>query len=86
MKASKSWALSILSGSRMPLVEGILRWMRAGSASARRGSWSTAPCRPRAPRSCWAAGVARVCTPKDYEIQDIMSDLVEIAAGYEWAA
>ena len=34
-----------------------------------------------------AAGVARVYTPKDYEIQDIMSDLVAIAAaGYEQAA
>ena len=33
-----------------------------------------------------AAGVARADTPKDYEIQDIMSDLVEIAAGYDRAA
>ena len=31
--------------------------------------------------------MARVYTPKDYEIQDIMSDLVAIAAaGYEQAA
>ena len=33
-----------------------------------------------------AAGVARVHTPKDYEIQDIMGDLVDIAVGYERAA
>ncbi|MGD9509189.1 MAG: cobalamin B12-binding domain-containing protein [Geminicoccaceae bacterium] len=33
-----------------------------------------------------AAGVARVYTPKDYEIQDIMGDLVDIAVGYERAA
>lgn len=33
-----------------------------------------------------AAGVARDYTPKAYEIQDIMSDLVDIAVGYERAA
>jgi len=30
--------------------------------------------------------VARVYTPKDYEVEDIMSDLVNIAAGYRRAA
>ena len=33
-----------------------------------------------------AAGVARVYTPKDYEIQNVMGDLVDIAGGYERAA
>ena len=33
-----------------------------------------------------AASVVRVYTPKDYEIQDIMGDLVDIAVGYERAA
>ena len=41
---------------------------------------------PEDAKELQAAGVARVDTPKDYEIQDIMSDLVEIAAGYDRAA
>ena len=41
---------------------------------------------PEDAKELQAAGVARVYTPKDYEIQDIMSDLVDIAVGYERAA
>ena len=41
---------------------------------------------PEVAKELQAAGVARVDTPRDYEIQDIMSDLVEIAAGYDRAA
>ena len=41
---------------------------------------------PEDAKELQAAGVAHVYTPKDYEIQDIMSDLVDIAVGYERAA
>ena len=57
-------APSILSGSRMPLVGGIIP--------------------PEDAKELLAAG-SRVS--KDYEVQDIMSDLVDIAvAGYDRAA
>ena len=69
----------------MPLVKEVLRRMRE-SASARSRSSSAASSHPEDAKALLAAGVARVYTPKDYEVQDIMSDLVDIAVGYERAA
>ena len=74
--------LSILSGSHMPLVKEVLRRMRElgiGEVPVVVGGIIPA----EDAKELLAAGVARVYTPKDYEIQDIMSDLVGIAAaGY----
>jgi (2R)-ethylmalonyl-CoA mutase len=77
--------LSILSGSHMPLVKEVLRRMREiGIGEIPVVVGGIIP--PEDAKELQAAGVARVYTPKDYEIQDIMSDLVDIAVGYEWAA
>ena len=77
--------LSILSGSHMPLVKEVLRRMRdLGIGEIPVVVGGIIP--PEDAKELLAAGVARVYTPKDYEIQDIMSDLVDIAVGYERAA
>ncbi len=77
--------LSILSGSHMPLVKEVLRRMRElGIGEIPVVVGGIIP--PEDAKELQAAGVARVYTPKDYEIQDIMSDLVDIAVGYEQAA
>ena len=77
--------LSILSGSHMPLVKEVLRRMRElGIGEIPVVVGGIIP--PEDAKELQAAGVARVYTPKDYEIQDIMSDLVDIAVGYERAA
>ena len=77
--------LSILSGSHMPLVKEVLRRMRElGIGEVPVVVGGIIP--PEDAKELLAAGVARVYTPKDYEIQDIMSDLVDIAVGYERAA
>jgi ethylmalonyl-CoA mutase len=38
---------------------------------------------PEDAKELLAAGVARVYTPRNYEIQDFVGDLVDIAAGYD---
>src|SRR4051794_6497049 len=77
--------LSILSGSHMPLVKEVLRRMRElGIGEIPVVVGGIIP--PEDAKELLAAGVARVYTPKDYEIQDIMGDLVDIAVGYERAA
>jgi (2R)-ethylmalonyl-CoA mutase len=77
--------LSILSGSHMPLVKEVLRRLREqGIGEIPVVVGGIIP--PEDAKELLAAGVARVYTPKDYEIQDIMSDLVDIAVGYERAA
>lgn len=78
--------LSILSGSHMPLVKEVLKRMRElgiGEVPVVVGGIIPA----EDAKELLAAGVARVYTPKDYEIQDIMADLVSIvAAGVQRAA
>ena len=77
--------LSILSGSHMPLVKEVLRRMRElGIGEIPVVVGGIIP--PEDAKELLAAGVARVYTPKNYEIQDIMSDLVDIAVGYKRAA
>jgi len=78
--------LSILSGSHLPLVKEVLRRMRElGIGEVPVVVGGIIPAEDE--RELLAAGVARVYTPKDYEIQDIMGDLVGIAAsGYDRAA
>jgi (2R)-ethylmalonyl-CoA mutase len=71
--------LSILSGSHMPLVKEVLKRMREqGLGDVPVVVGGIIP--PEDARELLTAGVARVYTPKDYEIQDIMADLVGIAA------
>jgi (2R)-ethylmalonyl-CoA mutase len=78
--------LSILSGSHMPLVKEVLRRMREqgiGDVPVVVGGIIPA----EDARELKAAGAARVYTPKDFAIHEIMADLVEIAgAGLEKAA
>ena len=76
--------LSILSGSHMTLVKEVCAGCAIGVGEIR--SPSAASSRPKTRREMLAAGIARVYTPKHYEIQDIMGDLVDIAVGYERAA
>ena len=59
--------LSILSGSHLPLVTEVLERMRKLGVGACRSS-SAASSRPRTRSELRAAGVARVYTPKDYDI------------------
>jgi (2R)-ethylmalonyl-CoA mutase len=71
--------LSILSGSHMPLVKEILKRMRElGIGDVPLVVGGIIP--PEDEKELMAAGVARVYTPKNYEIQDIMRDLVGIVA------
>jgi (2R)-ethylmalonyl-CoA mutase len=71
--------LSILSGSHMPLVKEILKRMRElGIGDVPLVVGGIIP--PEDEKELLAAGVARVYTPKNYEIQDIMRDLVGIVA------
>jgi ethylmalonyl-CoA mutase len=72
--------LSILSGSHMPLVKEVLRRMRdLGVGDVPVVVGGIIP--PEDARELLAAGVARVYTPKDYAIHEIMADLVEVADG-----
>jgi (2R)-ethylmalonyl-CoA mutase len=71
--------LSILSGSHMPLVKDILKRMRElGLSDVPVVVGGIIP--PEDARELLAAGVARVYTPKDYAIHEIMGDLAGIAA------
>jgi (2R)-ethylmalonyl-CoA mutase len=71
--------LSILSGSHMPLVKEVLKRMRElGIGDVPLVVGGIIP--PEDEKELLAAGVARVYTPKNYEIQDIMQDLVGIVA------
>ena len=78
--------LSILSGSHMPLVKEVLKRMREiGIGDVPVVVGGIIP--PEDAKELLAAGVARVYTPKDFEIQDIMVDLVGVvAAGVQRAA
>jgi (2R)-ethylmalonyl-CoA mutase len=69
--------LSILSGSHVVLVEEVLRRLRAlGLAHIPVIVGGIIP--PEDERRLVAAGVARVYTPKDYDLTQIMRDVVEV--------
>ncbi len=78
--------LSILSGSHVPLVTDVLNRMREeGLADIPVVVGGIIP--PEDERTLTAAGVARVYTPKDYDITEIMADIVSIVdAGTRQAA
>jgi len=80
--------LSILSGSHRELIPEVLRSLHEASGA---GNGSGAPVVPVVvggiipeadARELLAAGVARVYTPKDFEITRIMADIVELVAGW----
>jgi len=69
--------LSILSGSHVPLVTEVLEGMRkAGLGDVPVIVGGIIP--PEDAAILTEAGVARVYTPKDYQLTDIMSDIVDI--------
>jgi (2R)-ethylmalonyl-CoA mutase len=69
--------LSILSGSHVVLVEEVLRRLRAlGLAHIPVIVGGIIP--PEDERRLLAAGVARVYTPKDYDLTQIMRDVVQV--------
>ena len=69
--------LSILSGSHLPLVtEVVERMRRLGLSGVPVVVGGIIP--PQDAETLKAAGVARVYTPKDYEIARIMADIVEL--------
>jgi (2R)-ethylmalonyl-CoA mutase len=77
--------LSILSGSHMPLVIEVLeRMRRAGIGDIPVVVGGIIPAEDA--RALQAAGVARVYTPKDFQIHEIMADIVAIAVAAEQRA
>jgi (2R)-ethylmalonyl-CoA mutase len=72
--------LSILSGSHLELVPETLRRIRAEAVEAPVVVGGIIP--PADARALEAEGIARVYTPKDYELAAIMDDLTDLAANY----
>jgi (2R)-ethylmalonyl-CoA mutase len=72
--------LSILSGSHLELVPETLRLIREADVDAPVVVGGIIP--PADARALEAAGIARVYTPKDYELAAIMGDLAGLAAEY----
>ncbi len=74
--------LSILSGSHLPLVQDVLERMRKdGIGDIPVVVGGIIP--PEDKQALLAMGVARVYTPKDFAIHQIMADIVEIVAAAE---
>ena len=77
--------LSILSGSHVPLVKEIMERMRAeGLDDIPVVVGGIIP--PEDARTLKAFGVAAVYTPKDFQLNDIMADIVRLVAGEAKAA
>jgi len=76
--------LSILSGSHAELIPAVLSELRAAGANVPVVVGGIIP--PRDARELLAAGVARVYTPKDFEVSRIMSDIVELVAEHHGLA
>ena len=72
--------LSILSGSHLELVPETVRRLRAVGVEAPVVVGGIIP--PEDARTLLAEGIARVYTPKDYELATIMGDLAGLAARY----
>jgi (2R)-ethylmalonyl-CoA mutase len=76
--------LSILSGSHAELVPEVLAQLAEGGASVPVVVGGIIP--PSDERKLLAAGVARVYTPKDFEVNRIMGEIVELVAEKSHAA
>ncbi|MBK5290013.1 MAG: protein meaA [Acidimicrobiia bacterium] len=72
--------LSILSGSHLELVPETLRLLRAADVLAPVVVGGIIP--PADARTLEAAGIARIYTPKNYELATIMGDVVDLAIEY----
>ena len=72
--------LSILSGSHLELVPETLRRLREADVQAPVVVGGIIP--PADARVLETAGIARIYTPKNYELAAIMSDVAELAADY----
>ena len=70
--------LSILSGSHGELIPAVLRELSDAGADVPVVVGGIIP--PADERALLDAGVARVYTPKDFEISRIMGDIVELVA------
>ena len=71
--------LSILSGSHLALVADVLeRMQKAGLGHIPLVAGGIIP--PEDAAALKAAGVARIYTPKDYDLTAIMADIVELVA------
>ena len=77
--------LSILSGSHVPLVKDVMERMRKeGLDDVPLVVGGIIP--PEDERLLKAAGVAAVYTPKDFQLNDIMADIVRLVDGHSKAA
>jgi (2R)-ethylmalonyl-CoA mutase len=77
--------LSILSGSHVPLVKEVMERMRAdGMDDVPVVVGGIIP--PEDEKTLKAFGVAAVYTPKDFQLNDIMADIVRLVAGEAKAA
>jgi (2R)-ethylmalonyl-CoA mutase len=77
--------LSILSGSHVPLVREVVERMRKeGLEDVPVVVGGIIP--PEDAKTLKALGVAAVYTPKDFQLNDIMSDIVKLVAGHAMAA
>jgi (2R)-ethylmalonyl-CoA mutase len=72
--------LSILSGSHLELVPGVVRLVREGGSQAPVVAGGIIPEDDR--ESLQAAGVAAVYTPKDFELVRIMSEIFDLAIAH----
>ena len=69
--------LSILSGSHLSVVPDVVDGLRAAGPRRRPGRRRRHHPRAPTPRRCATAGVARVFTPKDFEITDVLGQIVD---------
>ena len=77
--------LSILSGSHLPLVREVVERMRAeGLDDVPVVVGGIIP--PEDEKALKAMGVAAVYTPKDFQLNDIMADIVKLVQGHAMAA
>ena len=77
--------LSILSGSHVPLVTDVVERMRKeGLVDVPVIVGGIIP--PEDAKTLKAVGVAAVYTPKDFQLNDIMADIVKLVAGHAMAA
>jgi len=70
--------LSILSGGHLALVPEVIRLVRAAGVEAPVIAGGIIP--PEDEKALLAGGVAAVYTPKDYELSEMMSEIVDIVA------
>jgi (2R)-ethylmalonyl-CoA mutase len=76
--------LSILSGSHMELIPDVIRELRNAGVDAPVIVGGIIPAADE--KKLLAAGVARVYTPKDFQVTNIMADIVDLVAEHHGAA